>query len=77
MTRTRRPYRTVHCRVECYLGYTVAPHDKERRKRDIERHEISEDWVDGMPVGALSRYVLWEYVARNAAINRYYKDSIF
>ena len=52
------PIKNVHVRVEGYPGYSVAPHDKYRETKCIERHKSSEDWTDYMSVGALSRYMI-------------------
>ena len=34
-------------------------HDKEQRKRYINRHRAHENWTDGKSAGALSRFILW------------------
>ena len=60
--------KSLHFGVEGYLDYTVAPHDKQKGKRNIEPRKRNENWIDGMTVGARSRYILWAYHALNNAI---------
>ena len=51
----------------------MPPHDKAKRKQYISRHRNNENWNDPMSVGALSRYILWEYPSLSIAINQYVK----
>ena len=69
----KTPIKTVHFGAEDYPDDKAAPHDATRQQRFIERHKTSEDWTDGMAVGALSSYILCEYLALSTPINRYYK----
>jgi len=41
-----------------YSDYTIH-HDKERRKRYIARHKMTEHFNDPMTAGSLSRWILW------------------
>ena len=52
------------------IDFTVAPHDKEKRKQYTSRHRSNENWNDPMTAGTLSRYILWEYPSLSMAINQ-------
>jgi hypothetical protein len=38
--------------------YTIT-HDKEQRRRYLNRHRAHENWNDPKSAGALSRFILW------------------
>ena len=65
------PIKTMHFGVVGYPHYTIPPHDKARRNRYITRYRSNESRNDPMTVGALSRYVLWEYISLSTASNQY------
>ncbi len=55
-----------------YSDYTMH-HDKERRRRYIERHARREDWTDPTKPGTLSRYILWGPTTDRRSAVRSYK----
>ena len=60
--------------LELKVILIIRLHRTTRETKEIYRsHKTSEDWTDGMAVGALSSYILCEYLALSTPINRYYK----
>ncbi|MFM7982305.1 MAG: hypothetical protein ACKPKO_23595, partial [Candidatus Fonsibacter sp.] len=54
--------------------YTIPPHNEARRQsRYVTRHKANESWSEYTSVGALSRYILWEYSSLTTDINQYAK----
>lgn len=42
-----------------YRDFTKPPHDEERKRLYLERHQKKENWDNPVSAGALSRFVLW------------------
>jgi hypothetical protein len=53
-----------------YEDYTMH-HDKERRRRYIERHSRRESFRDPTKPGTLSRYILWEEPTVRSGVAKY------
>jgi hypothetical protein len=67
----KKRIKTVHFGAQGYDDYTVAPHDREKKARYIQRHRAAENWEDCTTAGALSRYILWNKKDLRAAIDDY------
>jgi hypothetical protein len=56
-----------------YPDFTKPPHDEEKKRLYIQRHQKREDWNNPLTKGALSRYVLWNKESLDASIKDYKK----
>jgi hypothetical protein len=56
-----------------YRDFTKPPHDEERKRLYLERHQKREDWNNPVSAGALSRYVLWNKPSLQESIKDYKK----
>ena len=62
--------KTVSFGATGYEDYTMH-HDKERRRRYIERHSRREPFTDPTKPGTLSRYILWETPTVRSGVSAY------
>ena len=60
--------KTIHFGAKGYEDYTMH-HDKERKRRYLQRHAAREDFTNPLTAGALSRWILWNKPTLRASID--------